>query len=83
MKYLQICMIYALLCKMKKNKKLFVIKIVENTIKINDIANNNTYNLKNIGNLDITSDVVLSDIYIDILNNILDKNYNLNIILEK
>ena len=74
---------YALLCKMKKNKKLFVIKIVENTIKINDIANKKTRILKKIGNLDITSDVVLSDIYIEILNNILDKNYHLNIIIEE
>ena len=74
---------YALLCKMKKNKKLFVIKIVENTIKINDIANKKTRILKKVGNLDITSDVVLSDIYIEILNNILDKNYNLNIIIEE
>ena len=74
---------YALLCKMKKNKKLFVIKIVENTIKINDIANKKTHILKKIGNLDITSDVVLSDIYIEILNNILDKNYHLNIIIEE
>lgn len=74
---------YALLCKMKKNKKLFVIKIVENTIKINDIANKKTRILKKVGNLDITNNVVLSDIYIEILNNILDKNYNLNIIIEE
>ena len=74
---------YGLLCKMKKNKKLFVIKIVENTIKINDISNNKTYNLKKISNLDITGDVVLTDIYIDILNNILDKKYNLNIVIEE
>ena len=74
---------YGLLCKMKKNKKLFVIKIVENIIKINDIANKKTHILKKIGNLDITSDVVLSDIYIEILNNILDKNYHLNIIIKE
>lgn len=74
---------YGLLCKMKKNKKLFVIKIVENTIKIYDISNNKTYNLKKISNLDITGDVVLTDIYIDILNNILDKKYHLNIVIEE
>ena len=73
---------YALLCKMKKNKKLFVIQIIDDLIKINDIANNNTYNLKNIGNIAIKNDITLTDIYIDILNNISDKNYNLNIILE-
>ena len=75
--------IYDLLCKIKKNKKLFVIKIVENTIQINDISNNKMYKLKKIGNLDVTNDVVLSDIYIEILNNILDKNYHLNIIIEE
>ena len=73
---------YGLLCKMKKNKKLFVIKIVENTIKITDILNDTTYNLKNICNITITNDITLTDIYIDILNNILDKKYNLNIVIE-
>ena len=73
---------YGLLCKMKKNKKLFVIKIVENTIHINDLSNNKMYKLKKIGNLDIRDEVVLSDIYIEILNIILDKNYYLNIIIE-
>ena len=73
---------YGLLYKMKKNKKLFIIKIIENTIKIEDIENKKIYNLKQIGNLNITNDIVLSDIYIDILNNISDKNYNLNIVLE-
>ena len=74
--------IYDLLCKMKKNKKLFVIQIVENMIQINDISNNKMYKLKKIGNLDITDDIVLSDIYIEILNIILDKNYHLNIVIE-
>ena len=73
---------YGLLCKMKKNKKLFVIKIIEDKIKIEDIENKKIYNLKNICNLNITNDIALTDIYIDILNNISDKNYNLNIILE-
>ena len=74
---------YGLLCKMKKNKKLFVVKIVEDIIKITDILNDKTYNLKNISNLTITNNIKLTDIYIDILNNILDKKYNLNIVIEE
>ena len=38
--------------------------------------------MKKISNVTITDNIILSDIYIDILNEIQDKKYNLNIVIE-
>jgi len=74
---------YLLLSKMEKNNKLFVIKIINNNIKLYDILNKKTHDLKKINNLNITTNTFLSDIYIDTLNNIQDKKYHLNIVISE
>ena len=73
---------YLLLSKIKKQKSLFTITFINNNIHLYDIINKTTHKLKKIGNITITDNIILSDIYIDILNEIHDKKYNLNIVIE-